>query len=314
MMRTRWFPTFLAAILALAASSPAFAQAAAVGRAAVKETLEAIGRRATSEGAESVTRELIQFGGEAAVRETVERVAREAGEQTAMRAARLVDAHGVVALRAIRSAPSGGAAPLIAAIDQTAPDLVAPALRALARDGEGEALATLGARFGPSALETAARHPGVGTRLVGSLGEDGVLIAARATTDEAISFARHADDLAALAPDTRAGVMRALAAAPGKAAAFLDKHPKFFLIAGAGALFVANADSLLDGTAQVVLGPDGKATLVERAGLLERAVVRPALSWILPVLASLLAAWGIMKLAFAARRERAVTRRVERAA
>src|SRR5262249_15071135 len=92
---------------------------------------------------------------------------------------------------------------------------------------------------------------------------------------------------------------------PAKVASFLDKNPRFFLIAGAGALFLANADTILGERADVVVGPDGKPMLVERAGLLERALLKPALRWLLPVASALLIVWGGVKLFWMWRRERA---------
>ena len=63
-----------------------------------------------------------------------------------------------------------------------------------------------------------------------------------------------------------------------------------------GAILVANADSLLNGTSDVVVGPDGQARLVQRAGMLERALLNPAVRWILPICAAMLALWGGVRL------------------
>ncbi len=242
------------------------------------------------------------------MRETLERVAAEAGEASMRQAAALAERHGVIALRAVRRMPAGTAAPALEAIEQTAPDLVGPALRALAREGEGETLAQLAARFGPNALEAAAKHPGVGTPLVNKLGAEGVDLARRLSTDQAMAVARQADGIAALPVAERAGVMSLLLRQPGKMASFLDKNPRFFLIAGAGALLIANADTLLDGQSEIVIGPDGQPMLVQTAGLVERSVVKPLMTWIVPILAIIVAGWGAIRLWGVLRRERGRSR------
>ncbi len=282
-------------LLAGPCAPPCAAQAAGAARAAVKEAVEAITRSGAKQGAEAVAKDLAQFGGEAAVRETLERVGAEAGEVGVKRLASLAERCGIDALRAARAVPSGQIDAVLAAADdlaRTAPDLAAPALRALSREGEGQALSALTARFGKDALEAAARHPGVGTSLVGRLGPEGATAARAMSTDQVIAALRHADDIAALPGAQRSGVAGLLAQSPAKAAAFLDKNPRFFLIAGAGAILLANSDALLNGTAHVVVGPDGQPTLISQAGLFERAVIGPAMRWILPVLAALLALWG----------------------
>lgn len=284
------------------AASPAHAQAGAAVRAAAKDVAEALATSSARQGAEAAARELAQFGGEAAVRETLERVAQDAGEAGAQRLATLAKRFGVDALRAARAMPGPQSGAVLSAVDDLAkasPDLVTPALRALSREGEGQALGALTAKFGAPALEAAARHPGVGTSLVGRLGAEGADVARGMSTEQVISAVRHADDIALLAPAQRSGVLALLAKSPAKAAAFLDKHPRFFLIAGGGALLLANADALLDGAADVVVGPDGQPTLVHRGGLLERAVLGPAMRWLLPVAAALLAVWGGVRLFWA---------------
>lgn len=299
--RTGWI---LAAVVAMGLHAGATAQTGAAARAAAREVVEQFTKRTAAEGAEALSRELAEFGGEVAVRETLERVAAESGEATMRRAAALTQRHGLDALRAMRRMPAGASGPVLVAIEQTAPDLVAPALRALAREGEGEALAQLTARFGPNALEIAARHPGVGTPIVQKLGGEGIDLARSLSTDQAMAVARQADGLAALSAAERRGVMGVIASQPAKAAAFLDKHPKFFLIAGAGALLATNADTLLEGQADIIIGPDGQPMLVQTAGLVERSVIQPLMTWLVPILALIVAGWGAIRLWGVMRRER----------
>lgn len=293
-------------IAACASAAPgAMAQAGAASRAAAKEVIEALGRRAATRGAEeAATAAMARAGGEAAVRETVERAVAEGGEALAGRIAALVERHGVEGLLAVRSAPAGTARAVVDAVNAMPSNLVKPALAALAREGDGPALAALVARTGKDALEAAALQPGVGAGLVASLGDDGVRLARALSPGQAISAARHAEAVAALPAAERAGVTRLLLAQPARMAAFLDKHPRFFLIAGAGAVFLANSEKFLGGAAEMVIGPDGKPMLLQPEGWLERAVVKPALAWLIPVAAGLLMAWGGLKLLIVWRRAR----------
>lgn len=298
-------------IAACASAAPgAMAQAGAASRAAAKEVIEALGRRAATQGAEEATAAMARVGGEAAVRETVERAVAEGGEALAGRIAALVERHGVEGLLAVRSAPAGTARAVVEAVDAMPGNLVKQALAALAREGDGPALAALVARTGKDALEAAALQPGVGAGLVASLGDDGVRLARALSPGQAISAARHAEAIAALPAAERAGVTRLLLAQPARMASFLDKHPRFFLIAGAGAVFLANSEKFLGGAAEMVIGPDGKPMLLQPEGWLERAVVKPALAWLLPVAAGLLMAWGGLKLCFVLLRERSGLQRV----
>ncbi len=282
------------------ATAPAPAQAGAAAasgaKAVARQITEVLTRRAGREGAETLARELAEIGGETAVRETVERIAREGGEEALKRASSLVERHGFDAVRMLRSVSPAQAPTILRAVDELPAELAPAALRALARPAEGQALAGLTVRFGPEALEAAARHPGVGATMLGRLGPEGMPVVRAASTEQAVSVLRHADDIAALPTVERARVLKLLASQPAKAASFLDAHPKFFLIGGAGAILAANADRIFDGSAEIVIGPDGKATLVERAGFLERAVIAPALHWLLPVLAGILALWGAVKI------------------
>lgn len=290
-------------LLAWTPASPAWAQASPAARAVAKEIAEVIGRRAGTGGAEAAAA-LARFGGESAVRESLERAAVEGSEALVRRVAALADRHGVEALSAVRAAPGGAVGAVVDAVEALPSDMVRPALAALSREADGSALAALAARHGSAALEAAVRQAGVGASLIGALGEDGVRLSRTLSRDQALSVARHAGDIAALPPAERAGVVRVLLDQPGRAAAFLDKHPRFFLIAGAGALFAANADKFLGEDARVVIGPDGKPVLLQAEGWLERAVVKPALRWLLPTAAALLVAWGGIKLLFVWRRER----------
>ncbi len=294
----------------VSAAPGAMAQAGAASRAAAKEVIEALGRRGAAQGVEATAAAMARAGGEAAVRETMERAVAEGGGALGARIAALVERHGVEGLLAVRSAPAGAARAVVDAVEAMPSDLVRPALAALAREGEGPALAALVARTGKDALEAAALQPGVGAGLVASLGEDGVRLARALSPGQAISAARHAESIAALPASERAGVTRLLLAQPARMAAFLDKHPRFFLIAGAGAVFLANSEKFLGGAAEMVIGPDGKPVLLQPEGWLERAVVKPALAWLLPVAAVLLMAWGGLRLGFVLLRERSRLHRV----
>jgi hypothetical protein len=148
--------------------------------------------------------------------------------------ASLAERHGLLALKAMQGAPGA----VVRALDGVPADLAEQSLRAIVR--EPAAMQAMVREFGSAALETAARHPGLAGRVSGSLGSEGLDIARRVTTEEATILARHADDIARLPAAERAGVMDLLKRAPGRALAWMERHPKL-LIAGSATTAVVLA-------------------------------------------------------------------------
>jgi hypothetical protein len=269
----------VAVALGLVAPAVAHAQLAGVAREVVEEAAEQVARRAGSTAA----RELAEVGGKAGVREVLEKAAAEGGEGLVRKAAQYGVAHGPVAMRAIGRSP----AKMVQALDDLAPGLRPAALRAVER--EPQVLTGLVNRYGAEALETATKHPGVGTVIGEKLGAEGLGAARTLTTDQAIVVARHADEIAKLPPAQRAGVMAKLRENAGGVVTFLERHPKTLLTAGGVAVLLGAKDEILGPGG----GPGGKPPgLVQRVWQDTVGVVRKPVGMAGAVLVGLVAAWA----------------------
>jgi hypothetical protein len=92
--------------------------------------------------------------------------------------------------------------------------------------------------FGSTALETAARHPGLAGKISNGLGKEGLEMANKLTTEEARLLAGRAGDIAKLPVAERASVMGLLKQGPGKVLAWMETHPKLLLAGSATAAVV----------------------------------------------------------------------------
>ena len=252
-------PILLCLAVLIVAMPPRFAsyQIGSATEAAARELVEIMLR----EGGHEAATELAEMGGEAAVRQLLERATNEGGEKLLDRIVQYGTRYGPSALKAVERAPSR----MINALDRVSPDLVAPAIRAAAR--EPEITARLVAAYGKDALEVAAKHPGVGTKLSEKLGADGIRVGQKLTTDQAIAFARCADDIAALPPVERNQLLDAMKKAPAAVLDYLEQHPKVLLTAGGVAAIVAAKDNLLGNSTPLL-------NRVTPPGLAERIIVR----------------------------------------
>jgi len=128
-------------------------------------------------------------------------------------------------------------------LDGVGPELVTPALRAAAR--EPKVVTRLLAEYGPDALRVAAQHPGVGTKIVSQLGKEGIDLARGVLTEDAVRLARWGEDIARLPTATKLQVLDVVRAAPGKALAWLDRHPTILLTAAGVTSFLAAKGEML---------------------------------------------------------------------
>jgi hypothetical protein len=236
----------LAILLLCALTIPTLAQGGAVVRAA-EEAGEALLRKG---GTEAAT-ELARLGGQKAVQEVMEQAMKEGGEALMKQTAQLAERHGVLAVKALHGAPGT----VVRALDGIPAEMAENGLRAIAR--EPAAMQALMKEFGSTALETAAKHPGLAAP-VSRLGSEGFDIARQVTTAEATILARHADDIAKLPAAERAAVMDLIKRSPGKVLAWMEKHPKL-LVTGAVAGTVVLARKEL-------FGEGDTAGFFERAG------------------------------------------------
>ena len=274
------------ALLAMALAPRAFAQAG-VARGVIEEAAEVVMRQAGREAA----KELAEIGGKAAVKEVLEEAAAEGGESLVKRVTAYCVEYGPSALRAVKPAP----ARVVAALDGLGPEVRAAAVRALER--EPAVMAPLVEKFGQEGLEVAVKHPGVGQRLAGTLGEDGIRAARTLGTDEATLLARHADDIAKLPPAERAAFWETFGKAPAKTVGYLERNPTILkrtaqvAVAGAaiGGVYAMRED--LIGKAD----PQGHG-VTERLATAAMQTFRKPISGTLVALGAIVSAWATIKL------------------
>lgn len=302
--RTLQLAIVVTALAATALSPRASAQVAGtVAREVIDEAAELILRR--SAGSATAARELAEAGGRAGVREVLDKAATEGGEGLVRKVAAYGAEHGPSALRAINGSP----AKMVAALDNLSPGLRPAAIRAVGR--EPQALTGLVNKFGSEALETAARHPGVGTAIGEKLGAEGLSAARSLTTDQAIVVARHADEIAKLPPAQRAGVLAKLKTDGARVVSFLEKHPKTLLTAGGVAVLLGAKDE--------ILGPGDPATgrpqgLVHRIWQDTLGVMKRPIGWIGLAIGAVAAVWAVSKSWVILKRRRLESRRLDQMA
>lgn len=266
--------------LLLAIAPSVFAQGGAAVRLAT-DLVESVVRRAGGESAEKTARELAEFGGTKAIREVLEQAEKEGGEVLMKQVAAQTEKHGLLALQALRGAP----APVLRALDGVPAELAENSLRALVR--EPAAMQKLATEFGSSALETAAKHPGLAVPIGSRLGGEGLDTARRLSLDHATALSRHADDLAKLPAAERSQFLTMIRESPAKALAWMERHPRL-LIAGSATTAVVLAR-------KEIFGEGVQQGFIERAAAsLYRTFEKP-LNLVLGLLAAVALAWGGFK-------------------
>ncbi len=226
------------------------------------------------EGTEQATQYLSKQGS----RELMERVAaaaaKQGGDETVEQVARLAGKHGPEALAALDNSPS--IVPVIKALDELPEAEVRAALTHLAAGAPGRQLAESVSRYGAAALRTELKHPGVGLVLVRSLGDEGVDLASRLTTDQAIAIGRHADDIAKLPATQRRGILALIRSDTerlvGFVGRFIEANPgKSLFTVATTTVILAEPDRILGGD-EVVFDADGNPIVVRKAGLAGRTI------------------------------------------
>ena len=280
----------LALCLLLGSRLSAPAQQAWLAKAA-KELVETI----VSKGGQQAAKELAEIGGEAFAREALEQAAKEGGESLARKLAAQTIEHGPAFLKVAKSSPRE----FLAAFDELGPVLQKGATQAITR--EPDLMASLFLKFGKDALTAAAAHPGVGTRVVESLGRPGAELLSKVSEDQAIQLSRLSSQLAKVPEAEKQTLMDAISEAPGKVLDFLEKHPKVMLTGAGVASFVAAKKELLGG-AEVIVDKDGVAHVVAKPGFLERTwqqttnTFHAPLAGIILIVGLVILAWAAIKL------------------
>ncbi|MES2705402.1 MAG: hypothetical protein V4726_02255 [Verrucomicrobiota bacterium] len=270
-------------LLLLAFCARASAQGGAAARVAI-DVVESVMRRGTGEAAERTARELAEFGGQKAVREVLEQAEREGGEVLMRQVAAQTEKHGVLALQALK----GAGAPVIRAVDGVPAEFAENSLRALVR--EPVAMQKLATEFGSTALETAARHPGLAVPIGNRLGAEGLDAARRLTLDQAAILSRNADNLAKLPAAERSQLLAFIRQSPAKALAWIEKHPRLLVAASATTAVVLAREEIFG------IAATGQQGLIERvAGAIYRTFEKP-INLVLGVISAIVLAWGGFKI------------------
>jgi putative intracellular protease/amidase len=248
--------------------------AAPVVPAVVAPVLKAVAKYFGKEGAGEATEFMTQRGGKELVRKVTAKVAADGGDEAVEQLAKMVSKHGPETLRALDGAANPSA--VMSAIRQLPDDQTAAAISRLAAGGPGRELADATAELGVKALTSELKHPGVGLVLVRSLADDGAELATRLSTDQAVTVARHADDIAVLPASQRQGVLAMLRndteAMVKFAGRFAEANPgkTLFTVATTGVI-LAEPDRILGGD-EIVYDADGNPVLMRKSGLVDRTV------------------------------------------
>jgi len=193
---------------------------ASLARKAAAELVEAFGEA----GARHSAREAAEFGGERAVREVLEKAAVQGGDKLVRQVVNLGKTQGPRALRAIQGDP----ALMTRALTSLPEGRMAAAVGEASR--QPALMAKLVRTHGDEALAAAARHPGVGAKVIDDFGAGGLRAARELGTDEVLVLAK-----------TR-GFRELPLAAQRKFAGLLDQNPRavsnFLKLAAGGTAIV----------------------------------------------------------------------------
>ncbi|MGI9442245.1 MAG: hypothetical protein ACR2N1_07240, partial [Rubripirellula sp.] len=246
------------------ASVPAVA--ASVGKALLKY----FGKQ----GGEEATEYLSRKGGKEIMERVVTTATRQGGDEAVEQVAKFTGKYGPDALAALDNAPS--LMPLLRTLDDLPPAQVKLALTRLAAGKSGRELAEAIAVHGGSALRMELQHPGVGLFFVRSFGDEGVELASKMTTDQAIVVARHADDIGKLPAAQKAGLLGMLKGNTEQMVAFMGRfveaNPgKVLFSVAATTVILAEPERILGGD-EIVFDADGNPVLISKSGFADRAM------------------------------------------
>ncbi len=306
---------------------PANAAAPPVGVLAVTSSIgRAVTRFFAKESAEEGVEYMAKQGGKQLVIKVTAKAAKEGGDETVQQVAKLVSKYGPDALKACDNAPSIG--PVLSALDEIPATQVKSALTKLAAGTTGRELAQTVTKHGAKAIVSELNHPGVGMVLVRALGDDGAELATKMTTDQAITVARHVDDLAKLPAAQRSGVMAMFRKDTDRMASFVGNFVKanpgktLFTVATT-TVVLAEPERILGGE-EVVFDADGNPIVISKGGVIGRSIeatgqaarhvsdgyIRPLYLTLMAFLGTFFALWLILKLWHIHRREKLKTQQI----
>ena len=120
------------------------------------------------------------------------------------------------------------------------------------------------------------QHRGVGLFFVRSFGDEGVELASKMTTDQAIVVARHADEIGKLPAAQKAGLLGMLKGNSQEMVAFMGRfveaNPgKVLFSVAATTVILAEPERILGGD-EIVFDADGNPVLISKSGFADRAM------------------------------------------
>ncbi len=265
-------------ILVIAFSIKSNSATAASGAGPIASVATSVIRSVTryfgKEGAEEATEFLARKGSKELMERVASTASREGGQEAVDQVAKLTAKHGPETLRALDNVPS--MMPVLKALDEIPETQLKTALAKLAAGQAGKELGEATTRFGVAAIRSELKHPGVGLMLVQSLGDDGIELAPKLTADQAMTVARHADDIAKLPLTQREGVLAMIRTNTreftGFVGRFIEKNPgKTLFTAAATTLVLAEPERILGGD-EIAYDADGKPYLITKNGIVGRSI------------------------------------------
>ena len=262
---------FVVASLLTTLNTPAPSLAAG-GATIVRAVTNYFGKESASEATEWLTKK----GGKEVAERLTTKATTEGGEATVEQIAGLAGKYGPDAVRGLDNVPA--LRPVLGAIDELPESQIGPALARLGAGRSGKELADTVTRYGAGAIRAELKHPGVGVRFASSLGDEGIAIAEKLTTAQAIAIGRHVDDIAKLPPTQRNALLLMISEQSDRFATFVGDFIKqnpgktLFTISGT-TVVLANKDAILGGD-EIVFDKDGNPVVMSKQGLVERAASR----------------------------------------
>jgi len=262
---------FVVASLLTTLNTPAPSLAAG-GATIVRAVTNYFGKESASEATEWLTKK----GGKEVAERLTTKATTEGGEATVEQIAGLAGKYGPDAVRGLDNVPA--LRPVLGAIDELPESQIGPALARLGAGRSGKELADTVTRYGAGAIRAELKHPGVGVRFASSLGDEGIAIAEKLTTAQAIAIGRHVDDIAKLPPTQRNALLLMISEQSDRFATFVGDFIKqnpgktLFTVSGT-TVVLANKDAILGGD-EIVFDKDGNPVVMSKQGLVERAASR----------------------------------------
>lgn len=236
--------------------------------------LKAIGRYFGKEGAGEASEYLARKGSKELLERVSTTATREGGKEAVEQVAKLTGKYGPETLAALDNVPN--LMPVLRALDELPEAQVKAALAKLAAGQSGKELGEAVTRYGARALQSELKHPGVGLLLVQKLGDDGIELASKLSSNQAMTVARHADDIAKLPLSQKTGLMALLRTNTKELTSFIGRfveaNPgKTLFTAAATTLVLAEPDRILGGD-EIVFDADGNPVVVTKGGLVGRTI------------------------------------------